>query len=86
MPSSDLHLRPSGSGRPQSPKTIKAHAQARESFVRVVVGGVILGTLSVAYIVALWNKLDGAHDILLVIGSGLGFLLGGRDKSSTDGS
>ena len=86
MPSSDLHLTSGGSGRPQSPKAIKAYGQARESFVRVIVGGVVLGILAIGYIIALWNKLEGAHDILLVIGSGLGFILGGRDKSSSDGS
>lgn len=87
MPSNDLILAPgTGRAQSQSPQAIRAQGHARVSFARVVVGGIVLGLLAVGYVIALFNKLDAAHDILLVIGSGLGFLLGsGRDKPS-DGS
>jgi len=50
-----------------------------------VVAGVVLSLLTLAYIVALFMKVEGAQGILLVIGSGMGFLLGrGSRNTSAD--
>ena len=62
-------------------KTIVATAKARESYVRVIIVGLILSLLTVAYIVALFMKVEGAQSILVIIGSGVGFLLGGDGRS-----
>ena len=88
MANTDLHIEKTGNlpkPRSQSPKTIKALGQARDSFTRILAGGFVLGVLTIAYVVALFNKLEGASNILVVIGSGLGFLLGsGRNGRGTD--
>ena len=79
-----LHVDQSGSiskPKTQSTKVINAWSQARDSFTRTVIGGVVLGVLSIAYVVALFMKIDDAHNILVIVGSSLGFLLGGRDKT-----
>jgi hypothetical protein len=65
----------------QSPKVINAWSQARDSFTRTIFGGVLLSLLTLAYIAALFLKVEGAQSILLLLGSGLGFMLGGRDRS-----
>lgn len=83
---SPLHLDQSGTipkPRTQSPKVIQAWSQARESYARTVIGGIVLGLLAIAYIVALFMKVDGASSILVMLGSGLGFLLGGRDRGQS---
>jgi hypothetical protein len=80
-----LHVDQSGSiSKPkiQSPKVIQAWSQARDSFARTVIGGVVLGLLTIAYIVALFQKIDGASNILVMLGSGIGFLLGGRERGN----
>ena len=80
-----LHVDTAGSvGKPktQSPKTINAWAQAREGFTRIVVAGIVLALLTIAYIVALFMKVEGAQNILLVIGSGMGFLLGRGSRNT----
>jgi hypothetical protein len=47
----------------------------------MILGTAILALLTIAYIVALFCKIEGASSILVLVGSGLGFLLGGgRDK------
>jgi hypothetical protein len=82
---SSLHLDESGTiskPRTQSPKVIHAWSLARDTYARTVIGGVLLALLTIAYIVALFMKAEGASNILVLLGSGLGFLLGGRDKSS----
>ena len=66
-----------------SPKIIKAHSQARVSFWRTIIGGVVLGLLTLAYIVALFEGVDSASNVLVILGSGLGFLLGGGDRPSS---
>jgi len=85
MPDGDLKVDTSGGivrPRTQSPKAIRAWSQARDSFTRTVLGGIVLVLLTLAYVVALFQRLEGAANILVVIGSGLGFLLGsGRDRS-----
>ena len=85
MSSGGLHLDKSGAiskPKTQSPKTIHAWGQARESFARVVIGGIILSALAIAYIVAIFMKVDDADKILLVVSSGVGFLLGRSSRSS----
>lgn len=80
-----LHVDQSGSiskPKTQSPKVIQAWSQARDSFARTVIGGVVLGLLTIAYIVALFQKIDGANNILVMLGSGIGFLLGGRERGN----
>jgi hypothetical protein len=88
MTDSNLHVDKTGTlGKPktQSPKTIQAWANARESFTRTVIGGVVLALLVIAYGMALVWKPEHGNGILVVIGSGLGFLLGGREKSGGEG-
>lgn len=78
-----LHVDQSGSiSRPktQSPKAIQAQGQARESLARTVIGGVVLCLLTIAYIVALFQGIDGANNILVLLGSGIGFLLGRGER------
>jgi hypothetical protein len=41
-----------------------------------------LALLTIAYIVALFMKVEGAQNILLVIGSGMGFLLGRGSRNA----
>jgi hypothetical protein len=80
-----LHVDPSGKApKPQAPKAIQALGQAREGFARVIAGGVILGILAIAYLVALFTKVEDADKILLVVGSGMGFLLGRGGRSGGD--
>jgi hypothetical protein len=81
-----LHLDQSGSiskPKTQSPKVIQAWSQARDSYTRTVIGGAVLGLLTIAYIVALFLKIDSASNILVMLGGGLGFLLGGRERGNT---
>jgi hypothetical protein len=82
---SRVHLDQAGTitkPRTQSPRTIQAWSQARDSFARTVLGGVILGLLTVAYVVALFLKIEGSANILVILGTGLGFLLGSRDRAT----
>lgn len=72
--------------RTQSPRVIHAWSKARDSFTRTLSGGVILSLLTVAYIVALFMKIDDASNILAMLGTGLGFLLGGRERGPGGGS
>jgi hypothetical protein len=86
MSNGTLHVDRAGEiGKPktQSPKAIHAWGQAREGFARVVAGGVILGALAVAYIFAVFLQAPEADKILLVLSSGVGFLLGRGSKSSS---
>ena len=66
-----------------SPKIIKAHSQARVSFWRTIIGGGVLGLLTLAYITALFKGVDNASNILVILGSGVGFLLGSGDRQSS---
>ena len=52
----------------------------------LIIGGILLGLLAIAYIVALFFKVEGASNILVLLGSGLGFLLGGRDRGQSNDS
>ena len=81
-----LHLDRSGSSRakPQTPKAISALGQARESFARTCIAGVVMLGLLIALGIALWKESDHVHSILLILGSGLGYLLGSRDWKSED--
>lgn len=84
---SPLHLDNSGvipKPRTQSPKIINAWSQARDSFTRTIIGGVILGLLTIAFIVAMFYKIENANNILVMLGTGLGFLLGGRDNQKNN--
>jgi hypothetical protein len=74
----EIHLDPTGStpkAKTPSPKTIKAQSDARDSFAKTLFGGLILSVLAVAYLVALFKGID-ADKILVLLGTGLGFLLG----------
>jgi hypothetical protein len=80
---SPLHVDNSGSiskPKTQSPKTIQAWSQARDSFTRTLFGGAVLVILAIAYVVALFCKIENANSILVVLGSGLGVLVGSRDR------
>lgn len=83
MVNNSIHVDQTGAipkPKSQSPKVIHAWSQARDSFTRTITGGIILVVLTLAYIVALFLKVDGANNILVMVGSGLGFLLGGRER------
>ena len=80
-----LHVDESGSiskPKTQSPQAIRASAEARNSLAQIIIGGIILGLLSLAYIVALFNGISGASEILVIVGSGIGFLLGSNSRDS----
>lgn len=82
-----VHLDKSGSlPKAATPKAIQASAKARDSFARIIFGGSILGLLAIAYIAALFCEIEGANNILVILGSGLGFLLGGQDRGASDGT
>lgn len=84
MSNENLHIEPSGritKPRTQSPKTIHAWGHARESFARVVIGGIVLTILTVTFCIALANENPAADKILILISTGLGFLLGRGSKS-----
>lgn len=78
----NLQLTP-GSFKPSSPKAIKEHGRARDSFTRTMFGGSTLILLVALYGIALVTKAAGADAILGVVGTGLGFLIGGRDRGSS---
>jgi hypothetical protein len=81
-----LHVDESGSipkPKTQSPQAIRASAEARNSLTQIIIGGIILGLLSLAYIVALFKWISGASEILVIVGSGIGFLLGSNSRDST---
>ena len=82
---SPLHVDESGSipkPKTQSPQTIRATAEARNRFAQIIIGGIILGFLAIAYAVALFKEISGASEILVVIGSGIGFLLGSNSRDN----
>ncbi len=69
----------------ETPKSILARSQAREGFTRTLIGGGILCLLVIAYIVALFLKVEGASSILVVIAAGVGCLLSkGRASGRED--
>jgi hypothetical protein len=68
-------------GKPHPPKTILAKAHAHASIARTYIGGIILLGLAIAYVVALFNKVD-ASALLALLGTGLGAYIGsGRDRN-----
>jgi hypothetical protein len=75
-----IHLDKGGAaGSTQTPKVIQAQSHARQSMFRTVAGSIILGLLTLAYLVSLYVGKD-VPALLPLIASGLGFLLGGRDR------
>jgi hypothetical protein len=83
---SNIHLDKSGSvnaKRPASPKTIEALAQSRDNLIKTGVGAGILLILTISYIVALFRELEAANNILVLLGSGLGYLWGSKNKADT---
>jgi hypothetical protein len=74
----EVQLKPGGAQvtKPPTPQAIAAQGKARDSLARTIIGGVVLGFLCVAFIVALCKDLPETGGILGVIGTGLGFLLG----------
>jgi hypothetical protein len=82
--SNTIHLDQSGSikaTKPLPPKTIEALAQSRDNLIRTSVGSGILLILTIAYISALFLKVEQANNILVLLGSGLGYLWGSKSKS-----
>lgn len=82
-----MHLDKSGTippSKPPSPKTIEAMSQARDRFIRTLCGAIILVALTVAYVVALFKELEAASNILVLLSSGLGFLVGTRTSKDSD--
>jgi hypothetical protein len=61
---------------PQKPATIKATAEAREGLIRLIILGVVLLSLMGTFILAMKYRADYAREILLVIGSSIGYLAG----------
>ena len=83
MPDSGLQVTKSGSsGRVpvQTAELIRATGEVKENAHRVLIAGVLLGLLAIAYIVALFRDNNAAQGILAVISSGIGFLLGRGDR------
>jgi len=79
-----IHIDKSGTlprAKVTSPKAIQAWGNARESFARVIIGGAVLVILAIGYLIALSYKMPESDKILLVLGSGLGFVLGRGGRS-----
>jgi hypothetical protein len=70
--------------RPPTPKDRKAASQARNSFAGILIGGAVMILLTIAYIVALFKKLDDAQNILVVIGSSLSLFVINRNNDRKD--
>lgn len=84
--SNGIQLDPFGSARPKSPgpKTILANAYARESFWRTIIAGVVLGALVIALIIAMLCRPEHVSAILAVLATGIGYLLGSRERKSPE--
>ena len=79
-PPDGIHIEKSGGVVPlSSPKMIQAQSHARLSMVRTWAGSIVLGLLTLAYLLSLYVGKD-APGLLPVIAGGIGFLLGGRDR------
>ena len=65
-----------------SPALIEAESKARDRGYRVMFGGALLLLMCGAWILAMCLKLDGANQIPPILGTGLGFLLGGEASRS----
>jgi hypothetical protein len=64
----------------QSTSLIEAIGKVKDSLARVRFGGSVLILLTLGLLGVMFLKLDGAYQILPVLGTGLGFLLG-QDSS-----
>jgi hypothetical protein len=62
--------------KPRTPKAVQAWSDSRERYARIVIFGVVLGFLALAFIAALRWRPDNCKDILLVISNALFFLPG----------
>lgn len=85
MTNTTLHVDNVGSvpkPRTISPKAIQAQGQVWESLIRVIGGFLIVIILCCAYIYLAINKIEGAQSVLVVIGTGVGFLLGRGEKQN----
>jgi hypothetical protein len=68
---------------PRTPKEIQAWSDSQERYARVVILGVVLGSLALAFIAALRWRPDNCKDILLEISNVL-FFLPGRGSSKRE--
>jgi len=70
--------------RPARPsaKIIEAHSRARNSLALIIIAGVLLTALAVAVFVEVaWPKqADHLKDLLVVLGTGIGYLLGSKES------
>jgi hypothetical protein len=66
-----------------TPQMVKATGQARENYARVIIGGCVLGCLSLALVVALVWRPDQVTAIAATLGTMGGFLLGPRPQNPT---
>jgi hypothetical protein len=78
-PQSGLHVIQAGGttrATQPTPKVITAQSESRNSFARIIIGGIVLGILCIALIVALACRQENVRDILIVLSGGLGYMLG----------
>lgn len=88
MSESGMRVEPGGFAskpKPASPRAIEASGYARDSFTRLIICGVVLLLLIVCFGIAMWQKLEYARDILLVVSSTLGFLAGREYSKKNEG-
>jgi hypothetical protein len=84
MASDSIHLeKTSGQAPVLPPKVIQAQSHARISTIRIWAGSSILGLLTLGYLVSLLYVGKDVPALLPLIASGIGFLLGGRDRDKS---
>jgi hypothetical protein len=75
MSNQGLHFDAGGTAK-QSPKAIQALGAARENFTRLVIAGGGLLLLIITFLLAMFFRPEFARDVLVVIGSTTGFIVG----------
>jgi hypothetical protein len=86
-----LNVPPGGTATPQTaeltPEIIAAKGQSRDSLVRLIILGGLLGLLCLAYCAAMIWRPENARDVLLVISSLGAYLIGDlRQQPESDTS
>lgn len=83
MPEGNIHLISTGNSTANTPKMVKAHADAYVGKIKVWVLVFLAAIFAIAYIYALFNKLDEASELLSVFTLLFGYLAGNTQNSSS---
>lgn len=84
MSNQSFHIDKGGEVKPQkplTPKAIEAQSQSRNSCIRIVILGVLLGLLSLALFIAILCRPEHVKDLLIVIGSIAAYMAGSGEFS-----